>query len=145
MDGAGAATARFPIRHGDVYARLARTLFLPPSSAWIEVGRDEVEARMGWAFRARFPRSAVRWAAPLGDGRLVVSRGVHGFAGRWLVNGAGDRILRVELAPTQRAWVAGFPVKLRELLVSLDDPAAVAAALLGPRASLDGRQGRPGR
>jgi hypothetical protein len=54
---------------------------------------------------------------------------VHGFAGRWLVNGSGDGIVSLELRPAQRAWVMGFPVRLRTLLVSVQDPAGLVAAL----------------
>jgi len=45
------------------------------------------------------------------------------------VNGAGDGILEMDLQPPQRGYVMGIPVKLRQLLVSVDDPRAVAAAL----------------
>jgi hypothetical protein len=54
---------------------------------------------------------------------------VHGWAGRWLVNGAGDGILTIDLEPSQRAYVMGFPVKLRQLQVSVDVPAGLAKAL----------------
>jgi hypothetical protein len=58
-----------------------------------------------------------------------LSRGVHGFGGRWLVNGSGDRILTINLEPMQRARVLGIPVRLRQLLVSIDDPEALAEQL----------------
>jgi hypothetical protein len=84
---------------------------------------------MGWAFRARLPRSAVALTAPLD--RAPLSRGVHGWAGQWLVNGSGDGILAIDLAPERRAWVLGSPVRLRQLLVSVHDPRALADALAG--------------
>jgi hypothetical protein len=68
------------------------------------------------------------WAALLGK-RVPLTRGVHGWAGRWLVNGAGDGIVVLNLDPLQRGYVMGFPVKLRELRVSVDDPSALATAL----------------
>jgi hypothetical protein len=58
-----------------------------------------------------------------------VSRGVHGFGGRWLVNGAGDGVLDLRFEPPQKGHVIGWPVTLRQLLVSVDDPNALAAAL----------------
>ena len=82
---------------------------------------------MGWAFRAHFPQSAVANATRVRNKPL--SRGVHGFAGRWLVNGSGDGILAIDLAATQRARVLGVPVRLRQLLVSVNDPDALAAQL----------------
>lgn len=119
--------ARFPISFERWYAALSSALLLPPSNAYVEVQGDEVECRMGWAFRARFPRSAV---AGVERSRLYpLSRGVHGLAGRWLVNGSGDGILRVELHPVQRARVLGVPVRLRELFVSVEDPEGLAARL----------------
>jgi len=55
---------------------------------------------------------------------------VHGFAGRWLVNGSGRGILTLDLKPAQRGYVMGFPVRLRELQVSLERPEDVSAMLL---------------
>jgi hypothetical protein len=124
--------ARFPIRFESWYSLLSSALLLRPSDCYIEVGDDDVECRMGWAFRARFPRSAVGKTTPLDAQPL--SRGVHGFAGRWLVNGAGDRILGIDLEPAQRARVLGIPVRLRQLLVSVDDPQALAERLLARQA-----------
>jgi hypothetical protein len=120
---------RFAIRFDDWYRMLSRLLLLPPSTAYVDVAAPEVEVRMGWAFSSRFPRSAVASAQPWT--RMTLSRGVHGFAGRWLVNGSGQGILALDLAPTQHARVLGFPVRLRQLLVSVDDPAELAAAIRG--------------
>jgi hypothetical protein len=53
---------------------------------------------------------------------------VHGFGGRWLVNGSGRGILSIQLITVQRAYVMGLPVQLRELLVSVRDWPALAAA-----------------
>ncbi len=120
---------RFPIRFDRGYAVLSSALLLPPSQAYVDVGKGEIAARMGWAFRTRFPRSAISGAAPLG--RRAISRGVHGFFGRWLVNGSGDGIVSIDIAPPHRAWVLGFPVALKQLMVSVDDPAAFIAAVSG--------------
>jgi hypothetical protein len=54
---------------------------------------------------------------------------VHGFRGRWLVNGSGRGILSIQLTPAQRAYVMGVPIRLRELLVSVTDLPGVDAAL----------------
>jgi len=120
---------RFPIRFDRWFAVLSKVLLLPPSRSYVDVGNGEIVARMGWAFDARFPRSDVVGARPLG--RRVISRGVHGFFGRWLVNGSGDGIVSIEIAPPQRARVLVFPVALKRLLVSVDDPAAFIAAVRG--------------
>lgn len=122
-------TPRFPVTFDSWYRVLSTVLGLPPSSAYVQLTGDDVEVRMGWAFRSRFPRSAVSSASAL-DIRPI-SRGVHGFGGRWLVNGSGRGILRVELSPAQRGYVMGIPIRLRELLLSVGDVSAVAAALTG--------------
>ena len=122
-----ADVARFPIRFDAVYRVVSTALLLLPADSYVELAGDEVRVRMAWGFRSRFPRAAVTAAAPYG--RRPISRGVHGFAGRWLVNGSGDGIVSLELQPAQRAWVVGFPVRLRTLLVSVQDPAGLVAAL----------------
>jgi hypothetical protein len=118
---------RFPIRFDRWYAILSTALLLFPSRSFVEVGTDMVRVEMGWGFRARFPPTAIVRAGPLG--REAISRGVHGFFGRWLVNGSGDHIVAIDLEPPQPARVTGFPVRLRRLMVSVDDPAALVAAL----------------
>ena len=118
---------RYPITFESWYRWLSTVLGLPPSSAYVDIDGDDVEVHMGWAFRARFRRSDVASAAAV-DMRPI-SRGVHGFGGRWLVNGAGRNILRIELRPEQRARMMGIPLRLDELLVSVSDPAELARAL----------------
>jgi hypothetical protein len=119
--------SRFPIRFEPWYRVLSSTLLLAPSASYVDVNEDIVFVRMGWAFSARFPRSSV--AATSRRASSPLSRGVHGFAGRWLVNGSGDRILVIDLEPIQRARVLGFPARLQQLMVSVDEPEALAERL----------------
>lgn len=121
---------RFSIRFDGIYAALSSALLLPPSSAYVEVGDGQVHARMGWAFRVTFPLTAVTRTS-MYDG-LPRSRGVHGWGGRWLVNGSGEGIVEIALEPPPRAFVIGFPVRLRRLLVSVDDPAGLQESLAAP-------------
>jgi hypothetical protein len=120
---------RFPITFDRWYGVFSSLLGLPPSTAYVEIDGAQVEVRMGWAFRSRFPRSAVASTSTL-DIRPL-SRGVHGFGGRWLVNGSGREILIIHLEPVQRAYLMGMPIELRELLVSVTDCSSLAAALRG--------------
>jgi len=53
------------------------------------------------------------------------------MAGRWLVNGSGSDIVAMDLNPIGRGYVMGFPVKLRQLLVSVEDPEGLIRALAG--------------
>ncbi len=119
---------RFPIKFETSYAWLSRALLIAPSDSYVEISGNEVSVRMGWAFRAKFDRSCIVGAAPVGQ-RVPLTRGVHGWGGRWLVNGAGDGILAIDLEPRQRAYVMGIPVSLRQLNVSVDDATALASAL----------------
>jgi hypothetical protein len=124
---ANAGPTRFPIRFDGAYRLLSSAVLIPPSDSFVEVDGDQVYVRMAWAFRARFPRSAVTSTAPYDP--KPISRGVHGFRGRWLVNGSGDGILVINLEPAHRAYVMGFPIRLKQLMVSVDDPFALALAL----------------
>lgn len=111
---------RFPILFEPLYGVVSSLLLLRPADSYLEIVGDGVECRMGWAFRTKFPLAVVTRASRLDVKPL--SRGVHGLAGRWLVNGAGTPILAIDLEPSQRAWVLGIPVRLRQLLVSVGDP-----------------------
>jgi hypothetical protein len=84
------------------------------------VDAGTVEVRMGLAFRASLPRGTVVEAAPY-DGR-VWGWGVHGWRGRWLVNGSSHGLVTLTLEPPAPARVLGIPVHLRQLIVSLEDP-----------------------
>jgi hypothetical protein len=123
-----ATSVRFPIKFDASYALLSRALLISPTDSYVEIVGSDVSVRMAWAFRTTFDRTRVTGTSQLGR-RITLTRGVHGWAGRWLVNGAGDGILVIDLDPHQRAYVMGFPVRLRQLHVSVDDPAALAAAL----------------
>jgi hypothetical protein len=119
---------RFPIRFVPWYRALSSALFIAPSDSYVEVDGGDVIVRMAWVFRARFPRTAVKAVEPRNV--PVLSRGVHGFNGRWLVNGSSDGLVTIHVEPAQRAYTLGFPVRLRELIVSVDDPRSLTGMLL---------------
>lgn len=123
------STRRFEIVHRGPYRWLG--LALGAGSAAIEVADTRIVVTYGPWFRADIPRDAV--ATAVIDERRTISRGVHGWRGRWLVNGAGDGLVRICLEPEQRARTIGFPVRLRELVVNVADPAALVEAI-GPAA-----------
>ena len=124
------AAVRFPIRFDAWYRPLSCLFLLFPSRSYVEIADGQVHVRMAWAFRATFPRATV--AAIAASDRRPASRGVHGFAGRWLVNGSGAGIVTMDLNPIGRGYVMGFPVKLRQLSVSVDDPEGLIAGLAPP-------------
>ena len=75
---------------------------------------------MGWSFRSRIDESSIERAAT--DSNKWAGIGVHGWRGRWLVNGSVSGIVTIEIDPPNRARVMGIPIRLRTLHVSLDDP-----------------------
>jgi hypothetical protein len=119
---------RFPILFTGLNATM-RVVGIRPGNSYVEVDPDTVRVRMGFAFRARFPRAAIR--AVEVDRDRVGGWGVHGWRGRWLVNGSSENLVRLELDPPARAHVLGFPVRLRLLRVSMVDPDGLIAALAG--------------
>ena len=111
---------RFSIRFDRWYRVLSSVVLMPPASTYVEVLDGQVEICMSWGFRARFPITAISKTSMLG--KKPLSRGVHGWDGRWLVNGSGRDIVVLDLAPVQSAKVLGVAVQLRQLMVSLEDP-----------------------
>lgn len=126
--------ARFPIRFNSGNGILFRGLLISPGHSYVELGGDEIAVRLGWAFSARIPRRLVARAGPGRPPRIPLTAGAHGWNGRWLVNGASDGIVDVVLSEPVRASVAGFPIRLRHLSVSLEDPDGFLAALGAPKA-----------
>jgi hypothetical protein len=119
-------TARFPIRFTGL-SHAMRLLGLTPGNSWVEVGDGRLRVRMGWAFRADVPLESVR--GPRLDDRRVWGWGVHGWAGRWLVNGSSSGIVCIDLEPQGFAKLGPVLVTLRELRVSVEDPRGFLAAL----------------
>jgi hypothetical protein len=93
---------------------------LGPRYSGVGLDADRLVVRMGWGFSAQVPRSAIQSAERTHG--LVGGIGVHGWRGRWLVNGAASGLVLVRFDPAQRARVMGFPVKLVTLCLSLEDP-----------------------
>jgi hypothetical protein len=81
----------------------------------------------GWAFSAAVPRSSItqvdRVTGP------VWAWGAHGWQGRWLVNGSSRGLVQITIEPDGRGSCLGFPIKLRQLTVSLDEPDQFVSAL----------------
>jgi len=121
-----AADQTFHIRYG-AFRPLLSILGLGPAFSRVVVGTVSLSVHMGWGFRAEIPLTAITDART--DDRMVGGIGVHGFRGRWLVNGAASGLVAITIDPPARALVIGVPVKLRFLRVSVEDPDALLAAL----------------
>jgi hypothetical protein len=82
---------------------------------------------MGWSFSADVPHGSIRSARPVAEKRWSI--GVHGWRGRWLVNGARGPLVAIEIAPRACARVIGIGVRLQELIVAVEEPEALIDAL----------------
>lgn len=135
----------FNVRYHPVLRLLFTALGMGPALSGLRVSADGIEVAMGWAFRAHLATGDVRVAA---RGRIpaILGAGVHGWAGRWAVNGSLAGGVRIDVDPPGRARVCGVPVRVRTLWVSLDDPDGFLAAVqqAGPRPERD-RDARTGR
>lgn len=102
-------------------------LGMSPGRSWVEVDDHTLRVRMGWAFKLDAPLDHVR------DARSVHERvwgwGVHGWRGRWLVNGSSSGLVRIDLSPPVGAHMGPIPLTVRELRVSVEDPEGLVAAL----------------
>ena len=116
---------RIAIRFGRLKP-LFTALGLTPSQAYLEIDPDVVRVRMGWGFQADVPRLSIRSVRRVGN---AISIGVHGWRGRWLVNGASGPLVALTIDPPVRARTLGFPIRLDELTVSVDDPDELVDAL----------------
>jgi hypothetical protein len=111
--------SEFEISYDPALRVLFTLLGLGPGLSTIRVSAESVRIRMGWAFWAKIPRSAIASLAP--DDGLVGGWGVHGWGGRWLVNGSSEDLVRFEISPSARAFVLAIPVRLRRLRLSVAD------------------------
>jgi hypothetical protein len=128
---AGATPAA--IRYRFSYTSFTRALFtllgVGPERSSVDVDRDVVRIRMGWSFSLEIPRGAIhsvtRAKKPFGFGA-----GVHGWRGRWVVNGSNDGVVRLLLDPPPAArMLLIFTIRPRELYLSLEDPTGFIASL----------------
>ncbi len=120
------ATQSFPILYGALRPLLV-VLGMGPRFSGVALDDAELHVKMGWAFRARVPRSAITGARVVTG--TVGGIGVHGWRGRWLVIGWMDGIGGIDIDPAARAVAVGMPVHLHYLSLSLENPDAFLAAL----------------
>lgn len=119
---------RYDISFGALRPLLS-LLGLGPGFSYVESDGAELHVKMGSGFTARIPISSIHAVVPY-EGKSM-SIGVHGFAGRYLVNGKASEIVTIEIDPRAKARLMGVPVKLRYLSVSLDTPGKFVADFSG--------------
>jgi len=101
-----------------------------PEHSGIAVSDGDLAVKMGRSFDGRAPRTSITSARALTD--TVISRGVHGCRGSWLVNGDGSGLVELQFEPPMRGHVLMFPVTVRRLRISVDDPDGLVDALGAP-------------
>ncbi len=125
------STLRFAMAYDKLV--LLQTIFGGgPRTSGAEVDGDQVRFRMGAVFSLAVPRSSIR-SALRSQAQVGGTRGVHGGAGRWLVNGSADGLVEVRLDPPGRTRprLATFfrPARVEILTLSLVDPDGFIAAV----------------
>ena len=102
---------------------LMTPMLLGPRYSTVRVHDDLVSVQMGiggWGFAASVPRASISEATRVAG--PVLGWGVHGWRGLWLVNGSSKGLVRMTLEPRARGRCLGFPLRIRQLTVSLADP-----------------------
>ena len=98
-----------------------------PKKSVVRIDDGALHVQMGWGFEAEVPLTSITSASHW-TGRVTAAWGVHGWRGRYLVNGSSHGIVELLIDPPVPARVAGVPVKLRDLAVSVSEPDALIAA-----------------
>jgi len=114
------------LRYDRAFLPLCVPLGLGPKRSDVRIAGDILHIKMGWAFKAEVPLSSITNATP--DNDRVYSRGVHGWRGRWLVNGSSGGMVELTIEPPARAYVTGVGISLRTLVVSVTNPEALIEA-----------------
>jgi hypothetical protein len=94
----------------------------------VTVTETDVHVRMGWAFDATIPRARITSAARATKPAMF-GWGVHGWNGRWVVNGSDSGIVRLTIDPPILTRMLIFALRPRELFISLDEPDRFLTAL----------------
>ncbi|MET0326599.1 MAG: hypothetical protein ABW122_05415 [Ilumatobacteraceae bacterium] len=96
--------------------------------AHVTVTDDALAVRYGVMFSIDVPVPAIR-AATRTESTWWWGIGVHGWKHTWVANGSLRDLVRLTLDPEQRGRTLGIPVRVRELIVSVQEPDAFIAAV----------------
>ena len=94
-------------------------LGLGPGLSGVTVSSNSVTVRMGWAFRTDIPRSEITSVAPAT--KRTISIGVHGWGGRFLVNGSASQLVTISTSDRVSCRFLGMRRPMRALTVSVED------------------------
>ena len=113
------AEREFRIAYAPGMRQLLGVLGCGPGLSGVLVTDESVRVWMDWAFRVTIPRHAIAVVEP--EERSLLSIGVHGWQGTWLVNGTRRNLVRIELGVGVHARVIGQKVALTTLVLSVED------------------------
>jgi hypothetical protein len=122
----------FAMRYSPFMRVLLTLMLAGPRRTRIHVDDRGLDLRMGaggWCYATRVPRSSVRSVESRTDPLRLWGWGAHGWRGRWLVNGSMRGLVEIAIDPPARARCLGWPIRLRTLIVSVEEPAAFVEAL----------------
>jgi hypothetical protein len=114
------------LRYESWFLPLATPLGLGPGRSDVTVADGVLHVFMGWGFSADIPLASIKNAQRNDD--RVLGWGVHGWRGRWLVNGSSKGIVELTIDPPVLAKVVGVQTSLRTLRISVTDPDALIAS-----------------
>ncbi len=113
------AEREFRIAYARGLRQLLGVMGCGPGLSGVLVTDESVRVWMGWAFRVTIPRHAISVVET--EERSVLSVGVHGWRGTWLVNGSRRDLVRIELGAGVHARVIGQQAALTTLVVSVEE------------------------
>lgn len=119
---------RFAIAFSGLNKPLLALLGMGPGRSGVTVTDTDVRVRMGWAFNAAIPRDRITSAAKATKPALF-GWGVHGWRGRWVVNGSDSGMVRLTIDPPMLTRTLIFAIQPHELYISLEDPDRFLAAI----------------
>jgi hypothetical protein len=128
--GSSLGEGEFELRFNAFNRVVMTALLCGPRTCHVVLSGERLDVSMGiggWVFSASVPRSSLGAAARVTG--PVTGWGAHGWRGRWLINGSSSGLVRVSIDPPGRGRCTGFPVKLKALTLSLEQPDEFIAAL----------------
>lgn len=118
---------RFPIKRTPPWRFLLGLFGVTTARAYLEIDEERLVARFGW-YRLELPRAQIVAVEP-GQWPWWWRIGGKIWRERLGLIGAGGPVLCLRLAASQPTRLLGIPLHVQEVCISVEDPAAVQAAL----------------
>jgi hypothetical protein len=119
---------QFNIAFTGLHRPILSLVGMGPGHSGVTVTDSGVRVHMGWEIDATIPRGRIT-SAEKATKPPIFGWGVHGWRGRWVVNGSDFGIVRLTIDPPVHARSLVFAIRPHELYISLEDPDRFLAAL----------------